>query len=357
LRRFFATTAARPGRARAALRWFARAAVLGTFLPGVLQAGAYSVEAMSTWWLELLQYVPYPAYLLPALGAFALSFVLSRAWRVAAALSVGLVLTVVMGLVWGRADAGTEPLRLMTYNIKAYLPGPEPEAFDPLVREVARHDPDILVMQDAAELTLRRQRTPELTAGIFNGRHVYALGQYIVVSRFPLRDCRPGTIAFRGHPHDYVRCIVSVHGRDIDLVTAHLLSPRRGLNATRHEPVEGIDDWQQNFADRLVQAHQLAADVATRTRPLILAGDLNASEASPVVRTLLDRGLRDAFASAGLGYGYTLGHALRLGISFLRIDHVLVSPEIGVRDSFAGGREASEHRPVIADLLLQRSSR
>ena len=45
---------------------------------------------------------------------------------------------------------------------------------------------------------------------------------------------------------------------------------------------------------------------------------------------------------------------LFLDASFVRIDHILVSPELGVRHSFVGGKEASEHRPVIADLLLQR---
>jgi len=341
----------------APIRWLARAAVAATVLLAVLHASAYSIEGMSGWWLELLQYVPYPAYLLPALAALALSFMLSWPWRVAAALGVGLVLTVVMGWVWGRADAGTEPLRMMTYNIKAYLAAPAPTAFDAIAREVASHDPDILVMQDAGDLMQRRRRSPEIAAGIFAGKNVYAQGQYIIVSRFALRDCALGDIGFRGQRYDYAHCIVTAHGRDIDLITAHFLTPRQGLNATRREPVEGLDDWRQNFADRLVQSHKLAADVAARTRPLILAGDLNASEASPVLRSLLDRGLRDAFSSAGRGYGYTHGHALRLGISFLRIDHVLVSPEIGVADAFPGGWQASEHRPVIADLLLQRSSR
>jgi endonuclease/exonuclease/phosphatase (EEP) superfamily protein YafD len=331
--------------------------VVVTVLLAVCQASAYSVEAMSTWWLELLQYVPYPAYLAPALAAFALSFLLPWRWRIAAALGVALVATVVMGVVWGQADAGAEPVRMMTYNVKAYRVGPGPDAFDAIAHEVAQHDPDILVMQDAGELIERRQRAPALLAGLFTGRSVYAHGQYIIVSRFPLHDCRPGDIAFRGNRLDYARCIVSVHGRDVDLLTAHLLSPRRGLNATRREPVEGLDDWQQNFADRLVQSAKLAGDVAARTRPLILAGDLNASQASPVIRQLLDRGLRDAFASAGWGYGYTHGHALRVGVSFLRIDHILVSDEIGVADAFPGGWQASEHRPVIADLLLQRSSR
>jgi endonuclease/exonuclease/phosphatase (EEP) superfamily protein YafD len=45
-----------------------------------------------------------------------------------------------------------------------------------------------------------------------------------------------------------------------------------------------------------------------------------------------------------------------LSISFLRIDHILVSPEIGVVSAFAGGKDGSEHRPVIADLLLARDA-
>jgi endonuclease/exonuclease/phosphatase (EEP) superfamily protein YafD len=351
--RLFAT---RPGRLRGAIQWVARIAVLATLLLAVSQATAYSVEGMSTWWLELLQYVPYPAYLLPAIATFALSFVLTWAWRVAAALGVVLVATVVMGFVWGHADAGSGRLRMMTYNIKAYLAEHRTGGFEQLAQEVARHDPDILVMQDAGEFAQARLRAPELGASIFAGRNVFAHGQYIVVSRFPLRDCRPGDMSYgKEEPADFLHCIVTARGLDIDLFTAHLLSPRRGLNATRRERVEGIDDWQQNFADRLTQARALAAGVAGHRRPLIVAGDLNASETSPVIRTLLGQGLRDAFSSAGQGYGYTHGHALKLGISFLRIDHILVSPEIGVTDAFPGGWQASEHRPVIADLLLQRS--
>ena len=350
--------ATRPPRwRRAAVQWIARLAVIGTLLLAVLHATAYSVEAMSTWWLELLQYVPYPAYLLPALAAFGLSFALSRGWRIAAAIGVLLVATVIMGWVWGQPDKGTDPLRLMTYNIKAYQAEHRADGFELLAQEVAQHDPDILVMQDAGELMQRRQREPALAAGLFDGRQVYAHGQYIVASRFPLRDCHPGDLAFRGHAFDYVHCVITVRGMDIDLVTAHLLSPRRGLNATRHEPVEGIDDWQQNFDDRLKQARKIAADIAGHARPMILAGDLNAAEASPVIRALLAQGLRDAFSSAGIGYGYSHGHALRVGFSFLRIDHILVSPEIGVVDAYPGGWKASEHRPVIADLVLQRTPR
>ena len=42
------------------------------------------------------------------------------------------------------------------------------------------------------------------------------------------------------------------------------------------------------------------------------------------------------------------------GISFLRIDHILVDQSIGVARAYVGGKEASPHRPVVADLLLNR---
>lgn len=340
-------------------RWFSRIAVLAVAGPAALLALAYRSTPLGSWWLEWLQYVPYPAFLLPALAALALSWRLGWVWRLTAAAALALVLTVIMGLVVGHADAGTQPLRMMTYNIKAQRAERRPGTFEALAREVSVHRPDLLVMQDAGELTAARRRSPEVakaTEPIFAGREVYSNDQYIVVSRYPLRDCHPADLSFRDQPHVYVQCTVLVEGREVELFTAHLLSPRSGLNATRHEGAEGIEDWQRNFDDRYSQARKLAADIARRAggRPLIVAGDLNAPETSPVIRTLLEPGLRDAFSSAGFGYGYTHGHSLKIGISFLRIDHILVSPGIGVVDAMAGGRDGSEHRPVIADLLLQR---
>ncbi len=336
------------------LSWIARFAVLGVAVPALLLASAYRAEPLGSWWLELLQYAPYPAFLLPALLALVLSWRLNWAWRLIAIGALGLVVTIIMGFAFGHADAGSGALRMMTYNIKAQRATRQSGVFEALEREVARQRPDLLVMQDAGDLTAARRTNPALAQAVFAGRNVFSHDQYIVASRYPLRDCRAGDLSFRGQPHSFVRCIVNVDGSEVELFTAHLLSPRRGLNATRHEGAEGIDDWQQNFEDRLSQSRTLAADVAKRERPLIVAGDLNAPETSPVIRTLLDRGLRDAFSSAGRGYGYTHGHSTMLAISFLRIDHILVSPEIGVVDAFAGGKEGSEHRPVIADLLLKR---
>jgi endonuclease/exonuclease/phosphatase (EEP) superfamily protein YafD len=180
-----------------------------------------------------------------------------------------------------------------------------------------------------------------------------------VASRYPLLDCATEESAAGYSGPAYVRCIVEAPSGAFDLVTTHFLSPREGLNAIRYDPLRAISGWRYNVEVRMGQADALAHELRRESpRPLVVAGDLNSPERSLVVRRLLETGLRDAFSSAGTGYGYTYGHfTLGLGISFLRIDHILVSPGIGVSDCFVGGKEVSPHRPVIVDLFVKRSDR
>ena len=315
---------------------------------------AFRFAGEHAWWIELARYVPYLAYLLPALFAAALSLRLGWRWRCAAALALGLVLGPIMGLALGTGDAGTGRLRLVTYNVKDYVAFERYGSMGVIAWELALHDADIIAMQDAHLLSDMHRKDPRSLANMFGDRQVVISEQYIIASRLPLRGCKEGNISFPGEAHHYLRCTVAAKGVEFDLFNVHLLTPRAGLNATRHERLEGIDDWKDNVASRMTQARALAHEVATSPRPVVLAGDLNAPEHSPVVRALLEAGLRDAFSAAGVGYGYTHGHSLRPHISFTRLDHILVSPAFGVADSFVGGKEASEHRPVITDLWLER---
>jgi vancomycin resistance protein VanJ len=332
-----------------------RAAVAALIAALLLLTTAQQVAEVGPWWLELSRYLPYPALLGPAVLALIASLWLGWRWRVAALAALAAVLVVAMGWVHGRPDAGGRPLRLMTYNIKAYKASLRPGGYDAVAAEVAAHRPDIVVAQDAHGASPAQAARLWPGGSAFGLPHSFAVEQYIVASRYPLLGCAPGRIDYRGQAHLYVRCTVDVDGHPLDLVTAHFESPRNGLNAARREGFEGVDDWRQNFEDRLGQARALARGLARAERPLVIAGDLNAPESSSVIRTLLALDLRDAFSSAGRGYGYSYGHALRLGFSFLRIDHILVSPQIGVADVFVGGASASEHRPVIADLLMDDS--
>lgn len=303
-----------------------------------------------------LLYLPFWIVLIPLIGSVGLAWSLGWRWRGIAFAALLVFLWPVMGFNMGHPEPGSEPIRLMTYNIKAHLIDRRAGVggFDGLISEIHRYDPDIVVMQDARIPGVEWVPDSLLLRRIVGSRSVYAFGQYIVASRLPMRGCEVGSIAYDERPHSFVHCLVTVHGQDIDLYTAHLLSPRDGLNAMRWSGIHGRDEWQDNAQDRMAQAEKLAQLLARRLRPAIVAGDLNTPEQSLVIRTLLDTGLRDAFSSAGWGYGYTHGHSLRPHLfSTIRIDHVLVSKEFGVADCFVGGKDGSQHRPVIADIWLR----
>ena len=334
-----------------------RAAVALVLAGLVLLTLAQRVSPVSPWWLELTRYAPFQIWLGLAAGALLLSLALGRRWIAASLATLALVATFMMGWVWHpgappkgpAADATT--LRVMTYNIKAARAAQRSGGLRELAAEIARHDPDIVLAQDAHGLP--DQHAAGEAAGLFGQRQQFRVGQYVIASRYPLHDCVPGRLLVADDVGT-LRCKVRVDGVDIDLVTVHFESPRTGLNAARREGLDGADEWRRNYDDRLEQARLLARQLGPAVGPRIVAGDLNAPEASPVVQALLATGLRDAHSAAGRGYGFTYGQAMRVARSFLRIDHILVSAGIEVTACTVGGGEASEHRPVIAELRLPR---
>jgi len=287
-------------------------------------------------------------------------FELGWVWRGLAVLALGVCLTVLMGLSWGSPEEGHGRVRFMTYNVKSYLALKRPDGVHELAQEIFEHQPDILVMQDAGQLVdvEGHVRSPNLLRVIGAGHpHVFAADEYVVVSRWPIRQCRHGAIPVGDEPHVFVHCDIEVDGRVLQVITAHLITPRKGLRAKHQGQAHwlGLDEWQDNMLLRARQAGLLAEYLRQLPAgPRIVAGDLNATEPSVVVQTLLNTGLRDVHSAASVGYGFTHGHSLLKGLSFLRIDHVLVSPDIAVFDAFTGGAQASQHRPVIADLYLHR---
>lgn len=323
-----------------------------------LLALAFRFGNADTWWVELVRYVPYPAWLAPALLAFLLSWAFGWRWRLLGTATLALVVGPVMGLSLGLdrtepLEAGLhQPLRVMTYNVKTYRAEDRDDGYERLADEIRHAAPDLLLLQDGPHLNRPGRLDPVMREAL-RPYQWQGFGQYVIASRYPMQDCRVGNLSRAGAPAwPYLRCTVTVGTRQVTVVNVHTLTPREGLNATRSERLEGLGDWRENFAVRMAQARKLADDVALLPRPLIVAGDLNATQASPVVQTLLAEGLRDAYGTAGRGWGFTVGHALRPHLSFLRIDHVLVSAELGITDARVGSRWASEHRPVVADLLV-----
>ena len=115
---------------------------------------------------------------------------------------------------------------------------------------------------------------------------------------------------------------------------------------------------------RLESARQIARWIAAnrqRGEALVVLGDFNAALAEPSLQTLLtEGGLTDARAAAGphaQGSSITFNAFQAVPAKGTLIDHVLTGPDVTVRRWHAlaehfDGRVASDHFPVIADLIL-----
>ena len=256
-----------------------------------------------------------------------------------------LVAVSMMGFRWGaQKETAGIPIRVMTYNIEQF--GRQHASW--IVSEISNADPDILCMQDVGSSAARR-----LASLHWN---VVKDGEYIIATRFPITSYSIGDLSFDSRRAMYLRAAVEVQGASVTVVNAHFLTSRRALSAftSIHRWPEGVARMRADLDNRLIQARRLADDLRGVTGPLIITGDFNVPATSLVFRTLAGIGLHDVFNASGRGYGYTFGHASPLRHSFVRIDHILVNDDVKPITVKAGGTHASDHRPVIADLVLAR---
>ena len=102
-------------------------------------------------------------------------------------------------------------------------------------------------------------------------------------------------------------------------------------------------------ARRDAQLAALGDIAAAESRPVIVAGDLNATPWSHGFRRLVGpRGLRDS----ALGRGLQPTWNARSWVPRIPIDHVVVSPEVQVISRTIGPDVGSDHLPVEATLLV-----
>jgi endonuclease/exonuclease/phosphatase (EEP) superfamily protein YafD len=303
------------------------------------------------WWAGINMFLPQFLWAIPGLILLPLTIWRARAWTWVPLGAMTYVALSLMGFCWANpARAEGTPLRVMTYNVQLWQRG----TIGAILAEIRRADPDILCLQDAYGAT--RGRVGEY----LKSRHVASFGQYVIASRFPVVVSVPGDISYRGERHTYLRAQIDVRGQIVTIVSAHFVTPRDALGTLRAASLweTGVSLTKQNLSDRIIQARALANDLREIDGPIIVAGDLNAPPSSLVTRTLTDLGLVDAFSVSGRGYGYTFGHTLNIGLlggySFLRLDRILVSRHVKLSRTWVGGSHGSDHRPVIAQVTLQR---
>jgi len=105
-------------------------------------------------------------------------------------------------------------------------------------------------------------------------------------------------------------------------------------------------DYRKDPAVRAQQVQQMLGFIGDMGVPTLVFGDMNAAPSAPELQPLLQR-LHDAWSgSDSPGFTYP-AEAPRE-----RIDYVLVSPQFSVRSIRVPDTQASDHRPVVAELVL-----
>jgi endonuclease/exonuclease/phosphatase family metal-dependent hydrolase len=101
------------------------------------------------------------------------------------------------------------------------------------------------------------------------------------------------------------------------------------------------------------QLPRIDEELGRERRPQAAAGDFNATRHHPSFRRLLRHRLADAHERRGRGSAATWPRDRWPLPPLMRLDHVLVTPEVAVQAVREGVGQDSNHRPIIADLALR----
>ena len=301
------------------------------------------------WFATLLLFSPRWIWATPLVVALPMALRFRRRMTVPLLLAGAVVLFAVTGfrVPWRNAlpaPRAHETVRLFTCNLHN-------RQANPLLLEqlIAESQPDIILYQDyhpAREPGIAR--TP--------GWHGERYSGVYIASRFPFHrvtdllphdDPAARRYASHGWPLGDAVCyaIDLPGGQTIHLINVHLASAHWQLEALRDRDPTGPAALQADSERRAFESFTVAAAARQLGGPVIIAGDFNTPDDSPLFRQAWGE-FDDAFNMAGLGFGTTYANHH----TWLRIDHVLYDPSWHCQECWVGPPIGSGHRPVMAVL-------
>lgn len=247
-------------------------------------------------------------------------------------------------------------VRVMTYNIYgARATDPSNAAdLDALAEVIRRQNPDLLILNEVDVFTNRTGKTVhqarDLAAKLEMEWHFSKAidrdgGEYgdAVLSKFPILETLSFTLpcAAEQPGEDRALCVIRVEidGRDLYVAGTHL-------------------DHLSGEASRMVQANEIRTIRDTKLNgDLILCGDLNAIPSSNTIATMTS-----FMTNAGTISQFTFPSEA----PNRKIDYIMYAPieRFGVQncqvisrqDQQVNGVDASDHRPVVADIRFSTES-
>lgn len=273
--------------------------------------------------------------------------------RVAAALLAGIAVVFAwpsLALLVGRdpaappADSAHE-IRIVSMNVLLTNTDTKP-ALD-FIRE---HDPDVVMLQeytpawhkamvrelvDTYPFVINQMRQDAFGQAIFS-KHPWKEPPVLQLSE-ESRAASSRVSGVQGLHDPQIRVVVDIAGQELVLQNVHTVPPvGRGL-----------------LYEQRVQFDEFIRLANAETRPMLMAGDFNATANSRHMTKLLKAGMRDANAVAGSGLGHTwpdLG-PLRY-LPGIRIDHVLFNARVRVHRHVVGPSIGSDHRPLLTCITM-----
>lgn len=268
-----------------------------------------------------------------------------RPFRTVAAVAVVSVLAACAHLP---RTSGAIPLRVMTYNIRSGngdLAG--------TAAAIRAESPDVVALQEvdvhwAARSAFADQAT-ELGRRL--GMQVrFAPIYHVDCAGAPPREfgvallSRYAITAFR---NDTLTRLSTQDAHPVPTRMPGLLDATIDVHGTAVRVFDTHLDYRRDPAVRRAQVAEMLARIDAVSGPTLVFGDMNATPAAPELEPLRAR-LHDAWdASNGPGFTYPAEAPTE------RIDYVLVSGDFEVRRATVPATEASDHRPVVADLVLE----
>jgi endonuclease/exonuclease/phosphatase (EEP) superfamily protein YafD len=285
--------------------------------------------------VPLFAFTPYVAVL--ALVVTALAF--WRRWWAGAA-AVGLCATFLLVLLAPRAIPNRAPeaaagvrVRVLAANVAANV-----VSGGDVIAAVRRWDVDVFsAVELPPAVVLAYQRAG--AESLFPHRALQPRPGYAgtgLYSRLPLAPAP----SLRGTAFAFAAAQLRAPGAErVSLMSVHPLAPTDAEAAAR---------WRRDL--RALPASGSGA-------PRLLAGDFNATLDHAELRRLLDRGYRDAAEQAGVALRPTWPGDRALIPTVVTIDHVLADRRIRVVSVRTVAIPGSDHRGVLADLLLPDADR
>lgn len=243
----------------------------------------------------------------------------------------------------------------MTYNVHACRGRDGRVDVGRVAQVIDDNDPDVVCLQelDVGHVRSSRLNQPELLAELTNRKvHFHAARAAegskfgnATLCRYPFDLIHEGSLPATRDEARAAHClrVEFPSGQWIRIVNTHL-SIRFNERIAQVRALLSDDE-------PLERTKESFAPLVAPYRRLVLCGDLNAGGWSPVARWLHGK-LRDVQQ----GRGHRRLKTWPSGCPLLRLDHIWVGPEVGIKGSFVprGGasRTASDHLPLVADLCL-----